>query len=576
MLKTFHICPLMNTTKKGVRVLAETCRDNGIRKVVFSPGSRSAPLYIAFSQMADVECIVIPDERVAGYFALGMAQQLGKPVAVVCTSGTAALNLYPAVCEAYYQQVPLLILTADRPEGFANMGENQSIQQHGLYQLNSGFYCSVNGEAEKEKDLKEIAKQTYLAINETNVLHKGPSHINVHLDEPLYELTDEKIGKIKLQTPKEPKPVKLSASEKKKIFTKFSRYNKIMVIVGMHDNDPAFTKKLAVLNRRKDVAILHETTSNLNLKDSVWNIDAALSVIKADNKELLMPQLIITLGKQIVSKKIKQFLKDKVQLHWDIPVQANDGGNKPMFGKLDKLKDITENDLLEVIIGSPENHTSSFKRDWLDNSRKAAFLSTEYLAKVPYSDLKVFETLVRLLPVGGNIQYGNSTPVRYSNLFPHSNFGVSVNSNRGTSGIDGCVSTAAGAAYVNKKTTVSIVGDISFFYDSNALWNNYLSPGLRIVVINNSGGNVFRLIEGPTKIEGFEKFFETKHELTAKHLASMYDIPYYFCDRQNELEKTLHTFYHSQDGKPAILEIKTDGVLSAEVYRNYFKFLAHK
>ena len=165
--------------------------------------------------------------------------------------------------------------------------------------------------------------------------------------------------------------------------------------------------------------------------------------------------------------------------------------------------------------------------------------------------------------------------MRYANFFAHGPK-LSINSNRGTSGIDGCVSTAAGAAYVNQGLTISIVGDVSFIYDSNALFNNYLSPQLRIIIINNSGGNIFRLIDGPLKVKGFEKFFETQHNLTAKHLASMYGIPYYFCDGQDDLNKVLVDFYKPQGNKPAILEIKTDNEISAKIYKGYFYFLKTK
>jgi 2-succinyl-5-enolpyruvyl-6-hydroxy-3-cyclohexene-1-carboxylate synthase len=220
----------------------------------------------------------------------------------------------------------------------------------------------------------------------------------------------------------------------------------------------------------------------------------------------------------------------------------------------------------------PSPAANTYSAGWQALADKAAKLTDTFLATAPYSDLKVFETLLRSLPAGCNVQYGNSTPVRYSGLFKH-NHTITVNANRGTSGIDGCVSTAAGAAYANGRITVCIVGDISFLYDSNALWNNYLSTDLRIVVINNSGGNIFRLIEGPGQVPGFEKYFETRHSLDVKHLALMYGLPYYFCDRLNQLDEVLTSFYQPANGKHCILEIKTDGPVSADTYKAYFDFL---
>jgi 2-succinyl-5-enolpyruvyl-6-hydroxy-3-cyclohexene-1-carboxylate synthase len=244
-----------------------------------------------------------------------------------------------------------------------------------------------------------------------------------------------------------------------------------------------------------------------------------------------------------------------------------------MFGEgiLQDVK-ISDVDLLDLLLTLEESTANSFKDTWLKLSSKAQGLSSDYMHNTEFSDLKAFETLVQTFPSNSNIQYGNSTPIRYSNLFKHDK-SLTVNANRGTSGIDGCLSTAAGAAYVKQQFTICIIGDISFLYDSNALWNNHLSPDLRIIIINNGGGNIFRLIDGPTKLANFETFFETKHNFSAKHLASMYNLPYYICDSQAGLDAHSKDFYEPS-ARPKILEIKTDGEISAKVYREYFEFLA--
>lgn len=174
-----------------MRLIAEICRRKGIRKVVFSPGSRSAPLAIAFSDIPEIECIVIPDERVAAYFALGMAQQLSEAVAVVCTSGTAVLNLSPAVCEAFYQNVSLLLLTADRPEGASGSGENQSILQENIFSNYTLSNYAIDGDANTKKELDEVILAISKAIDDTTHGYKGPVHVNIHISEPLYETTDK-------------------------------------------------------------------------------------------------------------------------------------------------------------------------------------------------------------------------------------------------------------------------------------------------------------------------------------------------------------------------------------------------
>ena len=551
----------MNTTKKAVKLIAEICRRKGIRKVVFSPGSRSAPLVIAFSQITEIECLVIPDERVAGYFALGMAQQLRETVAVVCTSGTAVLNLAPAVCEAYYQQLPLLIITADRPVDVIGLGENQAIDQLEVYAnfIRHSFVVS------EDDDLDWVANAITKAVDATFIPALGPVHVNIHLKEPLYDFSEED-EEIKL-----PLTGHMSASFTTEEFEQVNDLQepeKVMLVCGMNEPDAELNAVINQLLVASNIVVVKETTSNIHPTQSISNIDACLDLMKEKHAASFVPGLLITIGKQIVSKKLKQFLKKHPPArHIQIALQSESWN----FIPAENYTHIKADPIQVLPLLRPEND-SAYLLQWQALADKATVAARGYLNKAEYSDLKVFETLVQSFPEGANIQYGNSTPIRYSNLFEHKN-SLTVNSNRGTSGIDGCVSTAAGAAHVNEKLTVCIIGDVSFFYDSNALWNNYLSPDLRIVIVNNSGGNIFRLIDGPNKVNEFEKFFETRHNLSAKHLGAMYGIPYYFCDHQSGLDEILKTFYQPQNGKPAILEIKTDSVLSAAVYKGYFESL---
>ena len=564
----------MTTAKKGVRLIAEICNRKGIRKVVFSPGSRSAPLVIAFSSIPDIECLVIPDERVAGYFALGMAQQLGETVALVCTSGTAVLNLAPAVCEAFYQNVPLLVLTADRPEGAANNGENQAIMQENIFGNHTLSRYTINGDAETKNELDEVIAEMLKAVDDTTTGYVGPVHVNIHIDEPLYETTSENLqaeilGKDSELITKE----FISLKDIQRVKGDFSHYKKKMVLVGMRDYDEEFIEKLDYLNKRADTIVVHENISNLPIENTVWNVDACLELMKERNGRQYVPDIVITLGRQIVSKRIKKFLRGMPRLHWDVPPGSSWGRGWAMFGDMfDPIEPVNEMQFLNAIIETEEPDNADFKETWLSLSKRALEVSEQFFAGAEFSDLKVFEALQRHLPYNTNVQYGNSTPIRYSNFFKSGNLHT-FNSNRGTSGIDGSLSTATGAAYANGKTTVCVLGDVSFFYDSNALWNNYLSPNLKIVVVNNGGGNIFRLIEGPQKVNDFEKFFETKHQLSAEKLAQMYGLPYFLCTGPENLEEMVKNFLTEKGTRASILEIQTNNEVSAAVYKKYFQFL---
>jgi 2-succinyl-5-enolpyruvyl-6-hydroxy-3-cyclohexene-1-carboxylate synthase len=560
----------MNSAKKAVALIAEICRQNGIEKVVLSPGSRSAPLVIAFSQIAEIECMVIPDERVAGYFALGLAQQSGKTVALVCTSGTAVLNLGPACCEAFYQHIPLLLLTADRPKGAVEKGENQAINQAFAFKNFTKLSLDIDGDDSAAPNLLHLTAQMELALSTAQAPAKGPVHVNIRLSEPLYETTDANLEIAYSPFKVQAATIKTSS----KIFSDFEadvkKAERKMIIVGMRQADENFSRRLRQLAERDDVVVLTETTSNAPASERIIdNYDACLEVMPAD-LNAFVPELVITCGNQIVSKRIKQFLRThKPKAHWHID-EFGEAWGYDLFDIKVKGK-LSEEDAFEIL-SDEKSGGSEFSGKWHTLHQKSVSLTNQYLNQIEFSDFSVFNTLVRSFPAGSNIQYGNSTPIRYSNIFKHIET-LSVNANRGTSGIDGCVSTAAGAAYMHNHLTICVVGDVSFFYDSNALFNNYLSPNLRIIVINNSGGNIFRFIDGPMKVPGFEKYFETGHNLNAAHLAGMYGIPYYFCARQDELEEVLKHFYQPQQGKPAILEIKTDNEISARIYRDYFNFL---
>ena len=562
----------MNTSKPGVRLIAEICRQKGIVYAVFSPGSRSAPLVIAFSQIAEIECIVVPDERVAGYFALGLAQQTQKPVAVICTSGTAVLNLGPSLCEAYYQHIPMLFLTADRPVEAEERGENQAINQAFLFREMTRASYDVDADVTDAVRLENLGRQVERGIDESMKPVPGPVHLNIRMNEPLYEFTSEPDTKFEiLKTAGEKSEA--PAVSIKEFQEQLNKSTKRLIVIGMHQPDETSLEKLTLLSRREDTVVLIETASNAaEISGAISNYDGCLDLIDIKHLSDFIPDVVITLGNQIISKKLRQLLKaNKPLYHWDVSPYG-EHRKHDIFDIPTNVNPITEKELLGVMMAS-EYGQSDFSKQWHSLSKHSGSLTDKYLRQIDFCDLTVFELLANAYPTKAHVQYGNSTPVRYSNIFCHGP-SVRINSNRGASGIDGSVSTACGAAWATRQLTICVVGDVSFFYDSNALWNNCLSPDLRIIVINNSGGNIFRLLNGPTKVGDFEKFFETRHNLSAKYLAEMYAIPYYFCDHQERLEKILATFFLPHNGKAAILEIKTDGTLSAEVYKRYFEYLA--
>ncbi len=559
----------MTSDKKNIALLTEIFVKKGLKHIVISPGSRNAPIIISFANHPDVEALSIVDERSAGFFALGMAQQTKQTVAIACTSGTAALNYAPAIAEAYYQKIPLLVLTADRPPNMIDMGDGQTIRQKNIYAnyIKNSFELPL--EIKTKQELKKAAELINEAINLTMYPDFGPVHINIPFVEPIYNQVESFFSEITVFDNKTENK-NLPKADIHYFSEIWNNSRKKLLIAGMMDENKYLSELLKEITADESVFLLTETTSNIDDGIACSCIDKVVSTITEDETAQFQPDLLITFGGPVVSRVIKQFIRNnKPAHHWHIdPVETKMDTYHCLSAGIPLLPETFFEQLLPNII-PVEN---SYKNLWIEKSKRSEHRHIKYLASAAYSDLKVFETLLHHIPEGSDLQLGNSTPVRYTQLFKPIKKLI-YHSNRGTSGIDGVVSTAVGAAYYSKKPTTLITGDLAFFYDSNALMNNYLSKNLRIIIINNSGGGIFRFIEGPDTTGKLEQFFEAKHNFKAEYIAKAYGVPYYATTNLSELESILKTFYLLQNDKPAILEIFTPNEINANILRNYFRFL---
>lgn len=565
----------MNTDKKHIRNLAKICAIKGISKVVLSPGSRCAPLVIAFNRTEGIDCISVVDERSAAFYALGLAQQTLEPVALVCTSGSAALNYAPAIAEAYYQKIPLLILTADRPNEWIDQGENQSIQQFEMYKNYIKKSFQLPTQIAEEKDLWFSDRIVSEAINTTKFPDFGPVHINIPLREPLYNLVKD--------TDKPPKVIdfpraKFSVDEHALIELKEAwnkAKKKLIVVGGQKKYFPKIEKALNSLAKDESVIVIKESISNVYGEDFIDTIDPLVEIINHQNLEAYTPDLILTFGGGVVSKKLKFWLRKQASpQHWHITKSFEHWDN---FQSLSKVIQADADYLLETLAASGAKVVSNYKADWKALNEKIKTYSTKYLKDLPFLDFTVFDFIIKNLPENCNLHLGNSTPVRYANLLsiaPKNTF--LINSNRGVSGIDGVSSTAAGASIAHpSQTTICITGDIAFMYDINALWNKNLKPNFKIILINNNGGNIFKIIPGPDKLEELEQFFETQQQIEVAPLAKMHGFNYYKAVDEKDLE-TIYKDFLTDKKAPALLEIFTNNELSAQGLRNYFNELRNK
>ncbi|WP_418604180.1 2-succinyl-5-enolpyruvyl-6-hydroxy-3-cyclohexene-1-carboxylate synthase [Hwangdonia sp.] len=574
------------------QTVIQLCKAKGIKHIIISPGSRNAPLTIGFTNNPFFTCYSIVDERCAAFFALGIAQQLQEPTAVVCTSGSALLNYYPAVAEAFYSDVPLVVLSADRPKHLIGVGDGQTINQKNVFENHILYSANLKLDLNEKDDVEEelpifknmenkieallglkqgIQNYNEVEINKainTAYSKNGPVHINIPFDEPLYDMVDEPEVTPKV-IPVENKTLQVEASVLRDCINDWNAASKKMVLVGVSPPNNMEQQWLDILAKDDSVIVFTETTSNLHHEAFFPSIDKIIAPLKDDHFKNLQPEILLTFGGLIVSKKIKAFLrKYKPKQHWHIDLnKAND-----TFFSLNQWIKTTPNFFFSKFLPEIDLKESDYNGVWKSVKETRKFKHADYLKSIDFSDLRAFEIILNSIPNHTVLQLGNSSTVRYAQLFDL-NKTLEVFCNRGTSGIDGSTSTAVGCAVANPKQTTLISGDLSFIYDSNALWNNYIPNNFRIIIINNQGGGIFRILPGHKNTENFDTYFETNHNLTAEHLCNMYGFEYESVSRTSDLKDRLNAFYAASQ-QPKLLEIFTPKHLNDEVLLQYFKAMA--
>lgn len=559
--------------KEGIQVLVRLLADKGVNQAVLSPGSRNAPLLVSFAREARVEHFVIPDERSAAFFALGLAQQSGKPVALACTSGTAILNYAPAIAEAWYQRIPLIVISADRPLPWIDQDDSQTIRQNGVLNNIVKASWTLLAELHSEEERWYANRIINDALNCALKGRKGPVHLNVPLGEPLYGVKhypDESVRNITfIDTAQQLDPVTIDS-----LADQFRNARKVMILAGFYSPDETLRESLRQLSQEKNVVVLTENISNLDDNNYITTIDRVLSSLSGPDD--FAPDLLISFGGALISRQVKTFLRNyPPRIHWSIDKSEYPADT---FKCLTNQINLEANsffrqlsDVLSRAKATGESPASAYAARWQQQDNTAAERHHRFLQSAAWSDLKAFSVIMPALPEGSALQVSNSTPVRYAQLFEHPQV-TQRNANRGTSGIEGATSVAAGASWQWKKNTVLITGDISFLYDSNALWNPYITPRLKIIVMKNGGGGIFRFIPGPDGLRELEECFETAREVNVEGFANTHGYSYFKAGNEQQLEALLNDFFHAGE-RPAILEVETPRFENARILKEYFKSL---
>jgi 2-succinyl-5-enolpyruvyl-6-hydroxy-3-cyclohexene-1-carboxylate synthase len=539
--------------------MAEIAHKKGIKQVVLSPGSRSAPITIAFARHPKINTYIIPDERSAGYIALGISMCLNQPVGLVCTSGSAAINLFSSIAEAYYQNIPLVVFTADRPPEWTDQADGQTIHQDDPADQNF-------------KDLNWYADRIINeAINLALESCQGPVHINIPVREPFYTETEENY--VDYKNPKIINSPGILAG-----FDEDSWYDlqkiwyeskNILIVGGQYRFNVELIQSLNRFSQTLKVPIIGDVISNLHglKEDLITHQDLILRKV-GKNLKSLAPDLLITLGKSVLSKNLKLFLRDRIpKNHWHI---QESGYNPDTFQSLTHRIRLKPEDFFKDGINYfKENPTDdSYLRVWKNKEKMAMHKIHSFFPNESFSELEAVYQILNNLPDNINLHLANSLPVRLVNLIGILKPSFEVFSNRGLSGIDGCTSTAVGVSLHSDKINVLITGDMAFFYDRNGLWHNVIPGNLRIIILNNHGGGIFRQIDGPSKLPELKDYFETDQKLLARNSAADFKMDYFFSNNSKTLLENTQKLL-VDNGVAKILEIETNSQINKTIFDKY-------
>lgn len=522
--------------------LVSSLHAGGLNAVYIAPGSRNAPVIRAFLAMQGINCYSASDERSAAFMAMGHSLATREPVAVVCTSGTALLNFYPAITEAYYSGIPLLVISADRPAKLIDQWEGQCIRQMDVFDKHIGPSLQFD---------PLLPETTGSAVNGVlNGLKKGlPVHLNIPLNEPLY--VDE--------------ATTLPVIQKGEFVADLGDMNMPEDL----QRDITYAEAVLLLNGTSlykmhidagPVVVLNDVVSNK------WNTSGMSDwdlMFFGDHADFPAPDLLLTTGTSIISKSCRNWLRSLKGLkQWHIGTQNPVGD--PFF-KQPSIWPCHESLALPQILKLTASKSHQYKNSW--ESLYTQFRT--HLDKIEFqefSELSVLKYVFQKLPNDIVFHFANSSVVRYASWLGVNQGNRYVYANRGTSGIDGCSSTAVGFARATEKITFLITGDVAFFYDINALFcSGSLPANLRILLINNGGGGIFNLLDGPGKFENSLTFQTTPHFRNASHICADAGLAYFYADNPESLKNGTESII--QSGAAALFEVKTDALANAEWFR---------
>lgn len=513
----------MYSNKESVNILTSLLVAHGVRHAVCCPGSRNAPIVHNLTECPDIMCYPITDERSAGFYALGMSQCLQEPVAVCVTSGTALLNLAPAVAEAYYQHARLVVISADRPLAWIDQQDGQTLPQSDAL---GRFVRKAVSLPEPHDD--ESRWYCNRLINEALLEKHAPVHINVPISEPFFDFC---VATLPEERKIELLPADISNQTLSHVCRMFVQSKRPLLIAGQPMN-PGY--------------------------------DEAVCLIGDD--ESYVPDLVLYIGGSIVSKRLKRFLR-KAKETWVVNATGEVTDTFMNLTRVIQGDAAVVEDQIRFLL---EQQPHPFVQKWETLLAKVRAHAVAY--QPVYSEMatvKCFESQITIHSSLSTIHYANSTAIRLANIFAQH----SVYCNRGVNGIDGSLSTAAGFSCVTDDSVFCVIGDLSFFYDQNALWNQNLRGNFRILLLNNGKGGIFNLLKGLEQSPARDQFVAAEHHTSAEGICQQNNVKYLKAANMEELQQGISTLLNMESSRPVLLEVFTDPAEDERVFKDYYKTL---
>lgn len=543
----------MNRFQYHINCVVAALYNKGLRHAVISPGSRNAPIIMAFARFGKIQCHSAVDERAAAFIALGIAKQSGQSVAVVCTSGSALANFYPAVLEAYYMQVPLLVISADRPAEMIDRWDGQTIHQSNLFgkHIKGSFSTPEHQAVDQSAYFISAAYDTFDAANGQV---PGPAHLNMPLHEPLYEAVKDRFEYPELNAVASTTEHDEAIPE---VLKKAVLNNQCMFLFGADHTE----SDTVSVREQNNVVVLADLMSNRRQLQSVHNWESVL--LQHDNTSTLMPEVLVSFGKMVLNKLLKQLLRQHQIQHWHID---RSGYCADTFFSEPQTLSLKQATFFKWYNSQSHQSTSDYLNQW---KNLAQLQWAAEWQQDNFTELGAVAQILKQIPEKAVLHVSNSMSVRnaaYMAQYLHPS--IKVYCNRGVSGIDGCSSTALGMAMVDEAHQhVLLSGDLAFLYDINAYFVHTIPSNFKVVVMNNGGGGIFKILDGPDKMPELQPFVFTPQDIKIEALTKAYGLQYLKADNADELNSGLDSLLHFNQA--TVLEIRTDADTNAKQFKQF-------